>query len=158
MAPPPSADAPLLSGALEAIQRERAVAGTDFSDELADRSAQDLSGLHCRNFLWLCESADIYDAVRQLIPDQAYWKKEEEHFGRMWALLRDHSELVHQRRIKVDEISKPKLKRPARPSSNCRITRASLYQNLPPFKCTRSQRQMKMNVKTRYSASREPVA
>ena len=96
-----------LMGALTAVQQERTVAGTDYSDELASRLAHDPSARHRHNFLSLCQGPDVYDVVRSLIKDPAYWEKEEQHFRHICGLVLDHNELESQKRMKLDEVICP---------------------------------------------------
>ena len=72
-----------LANALDVIQRQE----TSFGLPLAG----DANALHRNNF-FLLTSPDKYDAVRQLISDREYWRKEEDHFREVINIVREYND------------------------------------------------------------------
>ena len=77
----------VIDDALEAFQQRQEESGSE--EELLLQLTSDPSALHRSNFLCLCPSRDIYNAVRLFPFDEEYLRKEEQHFQNMCELVQD---------------------------------------------------------------------
>lgn len=79
----PQLSADALTLGLDAVKRSLSPKST--------RPACELDKHYCNCFLCVTENPEIYDTIRDLIPDPGYWVVEEAHFDVVYSIILDYN-------------------------------------------------------------------